>query len=90
MADPRLVPQRELRNDVAGVLRAVEAGERVRITVHGRPVADLVPINEQPRRQRFVPWDQVQEMFDQIEPDPTFMRDVDGLVDQTIDWPEPE
>ena len=80
----------ELEEIRACAVEDVPAQEGRVITVHGRPVADLVPINEQPRRQRFVPWDQVQEMFDQIEPDPTFMRDVDGLVDQTIDWPEPE
>ena len=38
------VPQRDLRNDTAGVLRRVEAGETVRITSNGRPVADLVPV----------------------------------------------
>ena len=38
------VPQRELRNDTAGLLRRVEAGETVRITSNGRPVADLVPV----------------------------------------------
>jgi prevent-host-death family protein len=38
------IPQRELRNDTAGVLRRVEAGETVRITSNGRPVADLVPV----------------------------------------------
>ncbi len=34
---------RELRQDASGVLRRVEEGERVVVTVHGRPVADLVP-----------------------------------------------
>lgn len=88
MDEPRLIPQRELRNNVAEVLRKVEAGERLRITVRGRPVADLVPVDEEPRRrQRLVPWEQVEEMFAQIEPDPTFMSDVDDLVDQTTDWP---
>jgi prevent-host-death family protein len=38
------IPQRELRNDTAAVLRRVEAGETVRITSNGRPVADLVPV----------------------------------------------
>ena len=42
----REIPQRELRNNVAAVLHEVEAGERVRVTVRGRPVADLVPIAE--------------------------------------------
>lgn len=38
------IPQRELRNDVSGVLRRVMAGERLRITVSGRDAADLVPV----------------------------------------------
>ena len=42
------VPQRELRNDTAGLLRRVEAGERLRVTVHGHPVADLVPTDAAP------------------------------------------
>ena len=37
------VPQRELRNNTAELLRRVERGERLTITVHGHPVADLVP-----------------------------------------------
>ncbi len=37
------VPQKELRNDVAAVLRRAEAGEDITITVAGRPVARLGP-----------------------------------------------
>ena len=37
------VSVRELRNHTARVIAAVEAGERVVLTVHGRPVADIVP-----------------------------------------------
>jgi prevent-host-death family protein len=40
----KTIPQRELRNRVSKVLRDVEADERMRITVDGRPVADLVPV----------------------------------------------
>ncbi len=39
-----VVPQRELRNTVAEVLRRAEAGERLVITVGGRPVAELGPL----------------------------------------------
>lgn len=51
MAQDRVIPQRELRNNVAGVLRAAEAGETFTITVRGRPVARLGPVSaaEQPR-----------------------------------------
>ena len=48
------IPARELRNDVSAVLRRVEAGERLRVTVSGRPVAELVPL---PKRPRSIPWD---------------------------------
>ena len=39
----RTIPQRELRNNIAAVLRAAEAGETFTVTVRGRPVARLVP-----------------------------------------------
>jgi prevent-host-death family protein len=38
------VSVRELRNHTADVLRRVEAGERVRVTVDRRPVAELAPL----------------------------------------------
>jgi prevent-host-death family protein len=37
------VSVRELRNHTARVIAAVESGQRVVLTVHGRPVADIVP-----------------------------------------------
>lgn len=39
----RLIPQRELRNDSAEIMRRVEAGETFVVTRNGKPVADLVP-----------------------------------------------
>ncbi len=50
------VPQRALRNSTASLLRRVQAGERLRITVHGHPVAELVPVD---RAQQFVPFDEL-------------------------------
>jgi prevent-host-death family protein len=44
------IPQKELRNNVAEVLRRAEAGEEFTITVAGRPVAQLGPT----RRRRWV------------------------------------
>jgi prevent-host-death family protein len=46
------VSVRELRNHTADVLRRVEAGERLRVTVDRRPVAELVPL---PARGAWVP-----------------------------------
>jgi prevent-host-death family protein len=46
------VSVRELRNHTAEVLRRVEAGERLRVTVDRRPVAELAPL---PTREAWVP-----------------------------------
>jgi prevent-host-death family protein len=50
----RTIPQRELRNDVAAVLREAEAGTEFTVTVRGRPVARLGPVTEQPGPRRDV------------------------------------
>lgn len=47
----RTVSQRDLRNDSAGVLREVQAGQTIIVTRNGVPVAELRPVP--PRR--FVP-----------------------------------
>lgn len=43
------VASRELRNDTAGVLRRVQEGEDVVITVNGLAVAQLVPLPSRTR-----------------------------------------
>ncbi len=40
---PMDVSVRELRNHTAKVIAAIESGEPVVLTVHGRPVADIIP-----------------------------------------------
>jgi prevent-host-death family protein len=44
------VATRELRNDTASVLRRVQAGEEIIVTVNGKPVAQLVPLPSTGRR----------------------------------------
>lgn len=39
------IPQKELRNQVADVLRRVEAGEEIVVTVAGRPSVELHPVS---------------------------------------------
>jgi antitoxin (DNA-binding transcriptional repressor) of toxin-antitoxin stability system len=39
----RVISQRELRNDITRVLREVEAGETMQVTVRGRVVGELGP-----------------------------------------------
>ena len=78
----RSIPQRELRNDIARVLREVEAGETIEVTVDGRPVAKLVPIEG---RRTWVPWEQVEKMLREAPLDPGFARDIDDALGDTID-----
>jgi len=50
------VASRELRNQTRAVLDRVASGERITITVDGRPVAELGPVAERPSwisRDRF-------------------------------------
>jgi prevent-host-death family protein len=50
----RTIPQRELRNDVAAILREAEAGTEFTVTVRGRAVAKVVPLEERPQRRTYV------------------------------------
>ncbi|MGH2947255.1 MAG: type II toxin-antitoxin system Phd/YefM family antitoxin [Solirubrobacteraceae bacterium] len=45
------VSVRELRNHTARVIAAIESGEPVALTVHGRPVADIVPRQRRSERR---------------------------------------
>ncbi len=79
----KTIPQRELRNRISQVLRRVEAGERLRITVDGRPVADLVPVGS--ARRTYVPRDEVVELLVHAPLDPAFVRDLHGATGATIE-----
>jgi prevent-host-death family protein len=76
------VPARELRNDVSAVLRRVEAGERLRVTVSGRPVAELVPLAT---RRRTIPWRELQESLDGARADAALTRQLMELIPDTTD-----
>ena len=76
------VPARELRNDVSAVLRRVEAGERLRVTVSGRPVAELVPL---PRRPTALPWEVFIDDSDGWRADPELTKELAVLVPDTTD-----
>ncbi len=79
------VPQRELRNNTAELLRRVERGERLTITVHGHPVADLVPREQ---RRPFIPLDEVaREMGGLLAPDDRFDEELPDLLAASTDDP---
>jgi len=74
------VSVRDLRNHTADVLRRVEDGERVQITVDRRPVAELVPL---PRRSTWVPRERLMARF--VQADPGLRRDLADALDDTIE-----
>lgn len=77
------IPARTLRNDVSAVLRRVESGESLRITVRGRPVADLVPL---PRRRPSLSGSEWLTMRERGHlADPSLLTDVRELVPDTTD-----
>lgn len=78
----REIPQRELRNNVSAVLREVEAGRSLRVTVRGRPVADLVPVA---RRKRGLSPEEVSRILAEAPLDAGFADDLDAAAGATVD-----
>jgi len=73
---------RDLRNRTAQVLDAVKAGERVTLTVHGEPIADIVPHG---RRTRWLSGPSLHAQLAQRATDPGLTAELDMLAGQTID-----
>lgn len=69
---------RELRQDASELLRRVEAGEQISITVSGRPSARLVPA----RTDSWRGWAEVADLFSGVA-DPDWADDRE-LLDHTI------
>ncbi|MGH3343955.1 MAG: type II toxin-antitoxin system Phd/YefM family antitoxin [Carbonactinosporaceae bacterium] len=77
-----LVASRDLRNDTAGLLRRVEAGEEIVITVRGQPVAQLVPL---PRRRRWLPRAELARRLRTARADPGLRDDLVRVAGDTTD-----
>lgn len=69
---------RELRQDASDLVRRVEAGEEITITVAGRPSARLMPIEP----VRWCRWDELAELFNGAS-DPDWEPD-QALVDAEL------
>lgn len=72
---------RDLRNRTSQVIDAVQAGERVTLTVHGEPVADIVPHG---RRARWLSGEHLREQLHTRAADPELTHDLDELAGQTL------
>lgn len=75
-----VIKQSQLRNDNAGVMRRVAAGESFTITVNGRPVADLVP-HQRARLRRSLPATELDALMADLPPVDvdSWNRERDGL-----------
>jgi prevent-host-death family protein len=80
MAD---VSSRELRNRTAEVLRRVEAGERVRISVNRRPVAELVPLE----RTSWTSGAAVERIVAEAPADAGLLEDIAVMREQIVETP---
>ena len=75
----RVIPQRELRNNIGEILRAAEAGTEFTVTVRGRPVARLGPPDRGGRRAVDVPAEKLRRMLTETPVDDRFAADITGL-----------
>jgi prevent-host-death family protein len=77
------VPSRELRNHTRALLDRVAAGETITITVDGRPVARLEPIQTRPR---WISREEFMQLITGHQADPGLRQDLrDLLGDETTD-----
>jgi antitoxin (DNA-binding transcriptional repressor) of toxin-antitoxin stability system len=76
------IPARDLRNDASAVLRRVERGERMRVTVSGRPVTQLLQL---PARARSMTWNTFFQDSCRWQADPDLTREEADLLPGTTD-----
>lgn len=77
------IPSRQLRNDTAAVLRRVQSGEHVTVTVNGQPVAELVPVQRSGRS-----WIRRADLIRRLrqgQADPGLRSDLERLAGETTD-----
>ena len=75
---------REMRQNASDLVRRAEAGERVTITVAGRPAAVLGPVSSRTWRR----WDDFAGIFEQPT-DPNWAGETDLLDGDLVDpWAE--
>ena len=73
---------RDLRNRTSAVIDAVKAGQRVTLTVHGEPVADIVPHE---RRTKWLQGKSLQKELRHRSADSALQSTLDELAGSTID-----
>ena len=74
------VSSRDLRNHTADLLRRAEAGERIRINVNRRPVAELVPLG----RSQWASGAVFERILREAPADAGLIDDLAALREQTV------
>jgi len=78
------VASRDLRNHTADVLRRIEAGDSLTVTVNGAPVAELSPVRS--RRAQSIRRHELIALITRVQADPGLREDLAGLgADSTDD-----
>lgn len=72
----RVIPQRDLRNNVGEILRAAERGDSFTVTVRGRPVARVVPLEQPPGPRVDVDPETLRAIVDEHGPDEEWLREL--------------
>jgi prevent-host-death family protein len=75
------VSSRDLRNRTADVLRRVEAGEHLRVSVNRRPVAELVPLS----RPLWATGPSMERVLREARADADLMHDLAPIREQVIE-----
>jgi prevent-host-death family protein len=75
------VSARDLRNHTAALLRRVEAGERLRVTVSRRPVAELAPLG----RTTWVSGAAMEHVLGEASADRGLLDDLAPVREQTVE-----
>jgi prevent-host-death family protein len=83
----REVASRELRNNTASVLRRVQAGEEIVITVRGKPVAALLPASAAARR--WLPRGELIRRLSAAQADAGLRLDLERLAGESTDELDP-
>jgi antitoxin (DNA-binding transcriptional repressor) of toxin-antitoxin stability system len=79
---PRNVTQRELRNEMPAIMRAIEDGESFVLTRNGTPIADLIP-HARPAKTRRATGKDIMEAAKRLPKIDVeqFWADLDSVVD---------
>jgi prevent-host-death family protein len=83
--EPDVIGLRELRQNASDIVRRVEAGDTITVTVSGRPAARIIPVDRHTWRR----WDDIAGLFTADRAAEGWTDDRTHLDDSPADpWPQ--